>query len=313
MKEKLEGLFVSAVIEESNPNIDYAIFGFKKFLSIIKETTDIYDEIPLSIHVSCEALSKTEGKDAITGLQKDLNSNFGKSVDKSIEMFESKGVLLYDDIYASAFGEMSYIYRSKGLRVYFLENHKFLIVTPYCYIDHNGFSLQQGVVDILDIKSHNLEETISDLQKYMTKTSEPFNKQLIRMLISIKKNFKKKFYLEYLFSPPDTNYISDFSEQIKEYIWQIALSDSFKNSWSEQVQENGMSYLLQLGIQPTNELIIDYIKNGGSNQEELLSRINNIELLLERKGSIIDLKPNIWGIGINVNEIFSRFKEKFGS
>lgn len=313
MKKELEALLVSAEIEQCSSNMDYAIFGFKHFLSILKKSTDVFDEVPMNIYVSSEELSKTDSGIITTGLEKDLSTNFGKDIKKTIEFYDSKGILLYDNIYASAFGQMSYIYRAKGLRIYLLENSKIIVVTPYCYIDHNGFSLVQEEVDSFFVNYTNLEETIGNLRMYLDIKDESFNRKLIEILISIKETFQKAYYLEYLFPPPDVNIQSKFSTQIKYDLWDICLSDSFEKTWKVQMQENGMSFLLQLGITPPSELIVGYLKKGNSSYEELQKKIDNLERILTKKDDIFEFKPNWNGIGFNFNEIFSRLKERFGN
>lgn len=56
---------------------------------------------------------------------------------------------------------MSYIYRTKGIRIYLLTNGNYVVVTPYCYIDHRGFEFVQDEVDNRNLSYLKDEETIS--------------------------------------------------------------------------------------------------------------------------------------------------------
>jgi hypothetical protein len=51
--------------------------------------------------------------------------------------------------------------------------------------------------------------------------------QLIKFLTSIKKTFRRDYYVEYLFHPPDVDEISIFSRKVKTMLWVIVLSKSF--------------------------------------------------------------------------------------
>lgn len=207
---------------------------------------------------------------------------------------------------------MSYIYRTKGIRLYFLKNGDYLLVTPYCYIDHKGFQLTQEEIYKINFKDLDTQTKINDLLIHIKEYNNKnfyINQQLIKSLVSVKKKFDKHYFIEYLLTPPDVDEISDFSKKIKSKLWDICLSKSFQKKWGKEIQENAMNYLSKLEISPSSGQILNYIKDNIKDNDlnKIMERIDTLEHnIINQKQDVFEFKPNFNGVGFNVNEIYKR-------
>lgn len=314
MKKQLEILLISAILETAEYDFDLIPSGFEAAVSILLKDKGIYEKVPERIIISSEEFKKSDFGSVTTGLTKDIISNFGKSNNRELTYFEDKGVLLYEGLHASAFGKMSYIYRTKGIRLYLLKNKDLVVVTPYCYIDHRGFQLVQELIYKENFENLKTAESIKDIMihtKPYGNETLTLNRQLILSLTSIKKKFKKAFYLEYLITPPDVDAVSDFSIKVRKKLWDICLSKSFQSNWGTSMQENAINYLSQIGISPSSGQLLKFIKSNSDSSDinRVLERIDILERnLSNQEQDILEFKPNISGIGINGNEIYKRLK-----
>lgn len=121
MKNHLETILVGAILEFTDSEMDSAPKCLHAAMSVFLEHESVFEKIPKQVVKSSEDLAKIDSI-SMTGLEKDLLTNHGKENDKEIQYFKKKGVLIYDGIRASAFGRMNYFYRSKGIRIYLLED-----------------------------------------------------------------------------------------------------------------------------------------------------------------------------------------------
>lgn len=312
MKKKLEVILVSAILESSKLDIDLVTSSFEAATLILLKNKKIFEKIPEKVLVTSEELAATDCELATTGLTKDLISNFGKDKYDKIEYFKYDGVLIHEGIHASAFGRMSYIYRTKGIRLYFLKNGDYLLVTPYCYIDHKGFQLTQEEIYKINFKDLDTQTKINDLLIHIKEYNNKnfyINQQLIKSLVSVKKKFDKHYFIEYLLTPPDVDEISDFSKKIKSKLWDICLSKSFQKKWGKEIQENAMNYLSKLEISPSSGQILNYIKDNIKDNDlnKIMERIDTLEHnIINQKQDVFEFKPNFNGVGFNVNEIYKR-------
>lgn len=264
LKQKIELILIGAILEFSDSDIDFLPKCLHSAMSIFLKDKSIFESIPEEVVKSSEDFAKLDKERPMTGLEKDLLTNKGEENDKEIKFFDKKGVLIYDGIHASAFGRMNYFYRSKGIRLYLLEDKTIMTVCPYSYIDHHGFSFVQEEVERVKFKKIKKDE---DVQMQLTWTKEDPNdkgkvkvgEQLIKMLTSIKKPFYKDYYLEYLLTPPDVDKISDFSENIRLEFWNVCLSKEFKKEWGKEMQENAISFLSYLKIPPSPVQILVFL------------------------------------------------------
>lgn len=319
MEDKIEIILVGAILEFVDTKVEFIPKCLHSAMSIFMDDKSIFEKIPEKVIKSSEDFEKLDKGQPMTGLEKDWLTNKGQENDKEIEYFDKNGVLIYDGIHASAFGRMNYFYRSKGIRLYLLEDRTIMTVCPYSYIDHQGFSFVQEEVDRTKFKKI---KTADEVQQHLTWTREDpndrskikVNEQLIKMLTSIKKPFHRDYYLEYLLTPPDVDKISDFSENIRLMFWDVCLSKRFKKNWGKEMQENAISFLSYMKIPPSPIQILEFIKrkSKGAKLDEILEKIDNLQdNLTNQKEDIFEFKPNIGGIGINLNELNRRIAKKF--
>lgn len=317
MKDEIEIILIGAILEFSDSKVDFIPKCLHSAMSIFMTDKSIFEPIPKEVIKSSEDFKKLDEGKPMTGLEKDWLTNKGGENDKEIAFFDKKGVLIYDGIHASAFGRMNYFYRSKGIRLYLLEDKKIMTVAPYSYIDHHGFSFVQEEIDRIKFKKIKKEK---DVQMHLSWTKEDFNdkgkvkvnQQLIKMLTSIKKPFHRDYYLEYLLTPPDVDKVSDFSENIRLEFWNVCLSKEFKKEWGKEMQENTISFLSYLKIPPSPMQLLEFVKRNSKSAklDKILDMLE--ENFSNQKEDMFELKPNIAGFGINLNEVGKRLMKKFG-
>lgn len=325
MEKSLEALLVFACLEIEGSTKNVVIDALSETMQALLQHQELFEKLPETIVKTSESLRKQEDLAmSPVGLSKDIATNFGTHVDEIIEYFDDEALLIHDGITASAFGRMSYIYRSKGTRLYLLSSGELIILTPYSYIDHHGFQLKNEISISYGADYMNL--SIDEVKDFISHTSEePTEKdtnqfvcgELIKILCSIKEKFYKDFYLEYLLTPPDVDKLSKFSQNNKIILWDICLSDSFKQKWGVNFQHLSMNILSSIGIPPSSGQLVNYIKSSESNEATLSDILNKLNELSEnvvdaKKTEIVDcfdLKPNFFGIGINFNEVYKRIKE----
>nr|CDQ34914.1 hypothetical protein BN993_04381 [Virgibacillus halodenitrificans] len=321
MDTSLEALLVFACLEIEGSSESVVVDAFSETMKIFLKNKELFERLPSVVVKTSESLkTQTEA----VGLAKDLETNFGEDVEEHIEHFDEKALLIYDGIEASAFGRMSYFYRSKGIRFYLFDNGKFNILTPYSYMDHHGFQLENSIWESCGPDFTKLSvETVRD---HIHLTSEDYNNrdpkqfvcgQLLKMLCSVKEKFHKDYYLEYLLTPPDVDKLSEFSKYIRSALWDICLSKDFSEKWGKRFQHASMNILSSLEIAPSPGQLVDFIKSnqdGDITLKTLLEKLNELQdniVEANRKESIdmLELKPNFFGIGINFNEVYSRVKD----
>jgi len=317
LKDEIEIILIGAILEFSDSKVDFIPKCLHSAMSIFMTDKSIFEPIPKEVIKSSEDFKKLDEGKPMTGLEKDWLTNKGGENDKEIAFFDKKGVLIYDGIHASAFGRMNYFYRSKGIRLYLLEDKKIMTVAPYSYIDHHGFSFVQEEIDRIKFKKIKKEK---DVQMHLSWTKEDFNdkgkvkvnQQLIKMLTSIKKPFHRDYYLEYLLTPPDVDKVSDFSENIRLEFWNVCLSKEFKKEWGKEMQENTISFLSYLKIPPSPMQLLEFVKRNSKSAklDKILDMLE--ENFSNQKEDMFELKPNIAGFGINLNEVGKRLMKKFG-
>ena len=318
LKEKIELILVGAILEYSDSKVDFIVDCFHSAMSILMSGEGIFESVPKEVVKSSEDLAKIGSGTFMTGLEKDLLTNQGEENDKEIIFFKNKGVLIYDGLYASAFGRMSYFYRSKGIRVYLLGSSKILIVCPYSYIDHEGFSFVQEKVEKIKLSKIKNEDEIQYFLSFTNGEKNEdgkvrVNEKLIKMLTSVKKPFRKDYYLEYMITPPDVDKLSAFSESIKQEFWNVCLSEEFKGKWGEEMQGNAISFLSYMKIPPSPTQILDYVKSSVKDERtnKIIDAINMLEYnLTNQKEDLVEFKPSIAGVSVNVNEMVKRLAKK---
>jgi hypothetical protein len=318
VKKKLEILLIGSILEATKSDLALSSLPFISAMEILLKKSSMFETIPEKILSDSKSFTQREDGLTMTGLERDLSTNFAEKNKADLLSFEKKGILLYDGIHASAFGAMNYIYRSKGIRIYLLESREIMIVTPYCTIDNEGFQFVQEEMWTESVDNVQTKKDVQDLFVHTQGANNPkksirINEMLIRILTSTKQSFRKDYYLEYLLTPPDVDEISKLSKKIKTQLWDICLSKQFKKKWGAEIQQNAIRLLSYLRISPTSKQLLKFIKRStkGGNTDKILKKIKMLEeKLTPTEEDILEFKPNIAGFGINLNEAYRRLLEQ---
>lgn len=298
LKDKLSFLLTAAILKSEKMNNGLDINSFKVAINILKQEQSIYQLVPTEITVPIERLQETEDKaKSIVGLMKDMVTNRGLKNEDMIHFYPSKGILLFDGLHSAAFGRMSYIYRSKGTRVYLFEDSTIDIVTPYSTIDHNGFEFQNESYFDQPVQTESIQSVESFPELFDSLNNFPDNQQsteneniplrMIQMIANIKQPFYKDYFLEYLLLPPDVDKLSTFSLNIQSILWEICLSQSFQKEVGEKQVNKAIELLISINILPNPILIINIIQKGtDENMKAIIEKLNAIEKLANKKKDI---------------------------
>ncbi|SDP77438.1 hypothetical protein [Clostridium gasigenes] len=256
-------------------------------------------------------------------------------IEECIDFFDVPGFILDDGIYASAFGQFNYIYRAKGIRSIWFKNGIINECTIHSSIDENGFNLNYEEIEGVDLYNSKdfFDENIN--QEYET-TCDKYKDPsfILNKLLNINKYYYKSYYLEYLIDPPDVQILSDYSLELRKEIWNSILElgkrvirdkkndelDFFKfcidfmrivnNDIQVEQVIDFFTYIIENKSNIDLNLALNLLKELKSSDEEKISLMNEINSKIDsnNKSDILEVKPNIWGIGINFNEVFERIR-----
>lgn len=306
MKDVLLKILTAAVLKSLEMNNGLDTICFKNTINLLVQQDNLLQSIPKSIVQDMDRLREIETKAGNpTGLIKDLITKKGQTEDNAIVYYPQKGILFYDGIYGSAFGRMSYIYRSKGCRVYLFEDLKMDLVSTYCTIDHNGFQLinESCYVEMIDLKDKNNFERCDEVFSSMGISDTNFPLEMLRLLANVKEPFLKDYYIEYLLSPPDVDKISTFSTEVRELLWDICLSKKFLDDYGKTGVYKAIELLVSINVTPTPLQLIEFIEQQGAlNVTELMEDVNIIKQLLQNK-PIYSGKIGISSSGLTFGEV----------
>ncbi|NFT93059.1 hypothetical protein FDF86_11715 [Clostridium botulinum] len=258
------------------------------------------------------------------------------SVEECVDFFDVPGFILDDGIYASTFGQFNYVYRSKGERSVWFKNGLIDEYSVFCIIDENGFNLCYEKVDGIDIYTSRdfFNDVDSEYVSACDKYIDPVF--LINKLISINKYYNKSYYLEYLINPPDVQILSNYSLELKKEIWNSILELGIRVLKDKKDDELNLfkfciSFMREVNCNIEAEQIIDFFMYIMENKNDLdlglvlnllqeLKSVNKEELnfmneIADKIDSatnedIIELRPNVGGIGINFNAILKKIFKK---
>ncbi|MDV4151430.1 hypothetical protein R0131_11310 [Clostridium sp. AL.422] len=259
--------------------------------------------------------------------------NIRKESDRNIDYIEHSGFILDENIYA-ANGRFNYIYRAKGNRTIWFENGVIKEYSVYCTIDNNGFYFSLEELDCLNFSSSEAEQFLKkdyDSPIYKLKHIE----YILKRLMNINKVYMKDYYIEYLMNPPDVAVLSEFSKKLRLEIWESIFSLGKRAINGNEDERNLFKYCIELmasiDIDVDSKSLIDFfadiIKYNGNkynlNIEWIIETMETIGNKMDKntdklsrkmeelsKGDIIELKPGIGGISLNLNEVGRRVKKK---
>lgn len=253
----------------------------------------------------------------------------GNDYKKFIKPIKSLGIVLDEDIYAG-WGRFQYIYRCKGNRSIWFKDGIIKEYSVYCTIDQHGFQFSLSELDSLDILSNEAKEVFDgqvyyEMPIYKLKDVE----YILERLFNINKAYIKDYYLEYLIDPPDVDILSKFSLNLREEVWDSILELGKKAIDGSDDEKSLFKYCIEfmtkIGIDIESRSLIDifsYIIKSKKNDTDINWMIECLKKLSEKadennrkidessKEDIIELKPGIGGISLNLNEIYKRLKRK---
>ncbi|MEE1882789.1 hypothetical protein EON09_20265 [Pseudomonas soli] len=289
----LETLLLAAVRECWGEQVDF-VGVTRDVLSCVLDQRELFEALPERMAVEVIPIE-----------QCGLDSPRTRSME---EFHSSKAVLLFDGLTAAAGGRRSYIYKSKGFRVYLFESGEVCTLTPYCKIDDRGFSLGNELWDIpCDFHVHMLRtaEPVADLFEMISEKKPAFLPDariglgLIKMITSLRSRFPIDYCLEYVIVPPDVDILSGFSQGTRRDLWDVCLSRRFEREAGHEVQTRAIALLMEAGISPQPDQILDYLQRIGrsSSCEDLLQRMDELKLaVLGRIDQLADdlSDPDFW-------------------
>jgi hypothetical protein len=315
--------------------------GFHGFLCA--NAAPLFQNIPETVSVTIDELRVSDAEikipnwDAsvpLPGLIKELlqrDRNIG-----TIKLFDEPGLLIDDGLHASGFGTMKFIYRAKGMRTFWFKSGIIRTFSVYCTIDENGFELSYEKIDELRISPDTPTKDVKQCFRYFhprnnTKTdSEIF----LDALCCLNKPFDPAYFIEYLFPPPDVRILSDFSQHCRVALWKCVLDDIRASAAKGSPLNESTKYCLDILSRievaaPSGELIdliLTFLRNGAT-ASDLQAVVAVIADLRDRvvpdsekrlsdqidalRPEVVELKPNIAGIGINFGELLRRIQDWF--
>lgn len=295
MRNVLEGILVSAILKSLGMNNDLDLVSLNKTIELLVSQDNIMQKIPFKVLKSIDGLQCESCDD--------------------INFYPQKGILLYDGIYGAAGGRGRYFYKSKGIRVFLFADKKIEVVSTYCTIDESGFSLHnESIDDFLEIKDN---EACNSLLNYMDVGNDNIPLQMIKFITNIKKPFIVDYYIEYLLFPPDVNVLSEFSFRAGSLLWEICLSNEFKEYWGQKFVNTAISLLISINILPPSLELLQYIRNSANaNFEDLMKSINYIKDTIEKHNnknlvSTLNIGVGPLGVGIDTDVLCEKVKKYF--
>jgi hypothetical protein len=285
MKAELEEMLLFA-IKEFNlfPDDGFILNALKSSANILLSRSELFESIPETLTFSY--------------IKNELNLPYEPRVNNC--SFERRAVLIFDKLEAAAFGRMRYIYKSKGCRLYMLDDGALLLVSPNCEVNYSGFQLHNEMWMVPNETIYELDDVESAKHYLNTMLDEDnvygahhlYCSELLRMLCNIKKPFIKDYPVEYLLTPTDVNVLSGFSKDVRECLWGICLSDYFLKVHGRDYQNKAISILTGLDISPPPELLLKFIKNAVLAGGDLLSMKKQFDDVMELLSSVHDKVSN---------------------
>ncbi|MDF9756344.1 hypothetical protein [Pseudomonas hunanensis] len=270
----LETLLLAAVRECWGEQVDF-VGVTRDVLSCVLDQRELFEALPERMAVEVIPIEDCEP---------------GSPRTHSMEEFHpSRAVLLFDGLTGAAFGRKSYIYKSKGLRVYLFESGEVCTLTPRCTIDDRGFSLSNELWDApydFHVPTLRTVEPVADLFEMISDNFPTFLPEtriglgLIKMITTLRRTFLIDYCLEYVIVPPDVDILSDFSQWARRELWDVCLSRRFEREAGHEGQTRAIALLMEAGISPQPDQILDYLQRIGrsSSSENLLQRMDELKL-----------------------------------
>ena len=313
MKDTLFKLLNAAILKSLEKNNELDLVSFNRTMNLLINEEHLFEDIPKSINRDLERFKEIENTaGSPVGLLKDIATSNGKYEIDSIKLYPEKGILLYDKIHGSAFGRMSYIYKSKGTRLFLFKDLKIDVVSTYCTIDHHGFNLanESYFTEVPDFTNETDIENVHEIFNYIDVNTKNLPLEMLKLITHIKEPFSKDYYIEYLLFPPDVDKISSFSLKVQEILWDICFDADFQKNEGDNTVYTAIELLVAVGIVPNPIQLLSFIKRQSNiNSEELRTNMESIMKLFEKK-PLITAKIGVGMAGselsIDINEAVKR-------
>lgn len=307
--DKLTKGVITRILEDGwKGNSVLAKKDLKKIHQVLLEQR-IFGEEAREIHVPIDEKTEKPEDKIKSGFITKVNREYNPENTKyQIVVFPHLALVLKEDIYGSAFGKFNYIYRAKGIRIFWFDSGSIEYRTVYSTIDEDGFLYSTEEVDERNIfEDNDFEDLINTPLEDAFGTGEI----LISNLIGIKENFTRDYVIEYLLYPRDVDRLSSFSIQLREQIWDaiMELITGISISTSSD-KESLFNYLIKFvedrNIQPKayhllslfdfyreNQMKIDrnkfeelltLVRKNSKPEESIIKKINTVEMIEELEG-----------------------------
>lgn len=193
------------------------------------KASSLFDRVPESVAVPSEEfrVNHPDGREAVTGLERDWLSSGSDMEERNIRFFGSPGFIFYDGVHASAFGRFKYVYRAKGVRIIWTADGVLRLCTIHATLDHHGFYLAHEEFDAYEISEERPGGTPTDISGWAgdPEGDEDFINGgdvyfWMKQLANINQPYSRDYFIEYLVNPPDVQELSNFSVEIRRSLWQ---------------------------------------------------------------------------------------------
>lgn len=147
----------------------------RRLHKVIEDSKDkVFDKVVDTLYVPFDALPPSVDEEGVfvTGLIKDTKFDGAELESQHVKFFDQEGFLLHDGMYASAFGTFKYIYRSKGMRLFWMRDQTIKVCAVYSMIDDEGFSLAHEEVGDVNLQ----EDGATNLSAWVS--SKPFQESI---------------------------------------------------------------------------------------------------------------------------------------
>jgi len=248
-----------------------------------------------------------------------------------INLLPFKGILLDDSLHAAAGGRDRAVYKAKGMRSYWCDDMILRTYSLFCEITYEGLSYHLEPTGfelplILDLLPEQVSEYFRLLQP---KKARFFHEMIVEFLCTINEPFDHPFAIEHVLTPPDVLKASGFSQNVRNTLWKVVTTDVVaareKGSSLSEFIKYALSLLGRVDVPPPAEHLIRLVTSllresqGISSPDVLLKVMEDIRdrvlpqqaarlesLVVEMRPDILELKPGLMGVSLNLKEVWKR-------
>ncbi len=190
---------------------------------------------------------------------KDIRSR--KKSFSDIDIYDNKGFVIYESTQAGM-GAFNHFYRAKGNRMLWFEDGTIVICNVYIDINEDGCQYWST----LEWERFNIYEVEGDLNECGTPIWNDCLYDILAGLTHINKAFHHDYPIEYFLTPADVAFLSDFSVDLQDNIWNMAV-DIVKRALQDgkdSIEIDAFEWLAgkmsRMSIEPKKEHMIELCK-----------------------------------------------------